>query len=649
MSYLKFDKTRLVNLEYALSKEILLANSQGVYCSTTLVGCNTRKYHGLLAVPVKKVDGGRHVLLSNVHETVIQHGQEFNLGIYKYPGEYSPKGHKYARWFETDPVIRIVYRVGGVVLGKEILLEENEARILVRYTLQEAHSPTRLRLKPFLAFRSVHGLNQANMLANTRSDLVPNGIQVRLYHDYPDLCMQISKKTAYISAPDWYYQVEYPREKLRGYAHHEDLFVPGYFEMPLKTGESVVFTAGLDRMPANQITRRFTALYDKVRPVTKFRDILESSARKFIQDRDGLPEVLSGFPWFGRWGRFSLIPIPGLLLSTGQSELAHQILSAIAGKIRNGLFPDHSPDITKPVYGAVDTSLWYIWAVQKLYARKRGHKLLNEVYAPVIRKIIEAYMNGKVSGVSIDESGLFHAFLPGQALTWMDSYIDGEPVTHRPGYAIELNGLWYNALSFALKIKVWSPGSKNHLLVKKWVEGFPDAFSAQFWNEQHQLFADYVFESRQNLDVRPNMVLAASMPFSPMTDDQKKLVLDLARKELLTPRGLRTLSPGSEQFRQSYEGDHAKRDRAYHQGTVWPWLFGFFAEGWLGLYQMSGKDMLQRMVDGLEEEMTEHGLCNISEVYDGAPPFRACGAIAFAPSISEVLRVMELLSKLSKK
>ena len=649
MSYLKFDKTRLVNLEYALPKEILLANSLGVYTNTTLVGCNTRKYHGLLVVPVKKIDGGQHVLLSNLHETVIQHGQEFNLGIYKYPGEYSPKGHKYARWFESDPLTKIVYRVGGVVLQKEYVLEENEARILIRYKLLEAHSPTRLRLKPFLAFRSVHALSKANMYANTRLEMITNGIKTRLYKEYPELVMQTSKKGNFVVAPDWYYNIEYAKEQLRGYDYHEDLFVPGYYEMTMKKDEEIVFTAGLEAMPASKIDKRFGEVSESIREVTGFNQILARSANQFIQTRDGRGEILSGFPWFGRYGRFSLIPVAGLLLASRKVALAQEVLLHAAEKIKSGLFPDHSPDLSKPVYGPVDTSLWYIWAIQKLYEKKRGRDELDSHFKPVIKKILDAYLAGKIPGLRIEKNGLLHAYLPDRALTWMDSYVDGKPVTQRPGYAIEINALWYNAIHFAAKIGVYPKEHATAALLEGWKNSFSDDFTQLFWNQEVDLPADYVFEGKRNMDVRPNMVLAAAMPFSPFTDDQKMSVLDAATKMLLTPKGLRTLSPAHEDFKNSYEGDHVKRDLAYHQGTVWPWLFGFYAEAWLSLYGKAGKESIDRIVKGFEDDMIEHGICNISEVYDGSPPFRPCGAISFASSISEILRVMELLSKLSKK
>ncbi len=645
MSYLKFDKTLLVNLEYSLPKEVLQANELGVYSSSTIVGCNTRKYHGLLVVPVKEIDGGRHVLLSNLHETVIQHDQKFNLGINKYPGEYSPKGHKYARWFETDPVIKMVYRVGGVVLQKEIILDDSKARVYVRYTLLEAHSPTKIQLKPFMAFRSIHSLSHANMYASIKSELVPNGFKYRMYHEYPEIFLQTSKKANYIPAPDWYYEVEYSKEKVRGYDYHEDLFVPGFFEFNIRKGESVVLTAGVEQMPANQISKSFQKQYDRQSVTKSFEDLLVDSSKKFIQLIDGVHEIISGFPWFGRWGRNPIIALPGLLLAQKEYALAEEILLGMVRQIRNGLFPDHSPNATNPNYRAVDTGLWMIWAIQKYTSSIRNKSKANSLFGQIIKEIIHAYSNGLVPGVSLHSNGLLYAFEHNIALTWMDSYAHGHPVTQRPGYVVEINTLWFHALSFAKELSVYEKGSEEGKHLDGLIKQVRDSFNQVFWNESKGSLADYVFEGKANWDIRPNMVFATALKYSPLGDEQKKKVLDLVRLELLTPKGLRTLSPRSEQFKYSYEGDHYKRDMAYHQGTVWPWLFGFFAEGWIKLHGDSGKEFIRRIYNGFEEDMMEHGLRNISEVYDGSPPHRACGAIAFAPSVAELLRVVKMLSK----
>ncbi len=645
MSFLQFDKTQLINLEYSLPKEIILANRAGSYASSTIIHCNTRKYHGLLVTPLDSVDGGRHVLLSSLNETIVQHDQEFNLGIHKYPSEYYPKGHKYARWFEMDPVWKMVYRVGGVVLHKEILLDDQAARVMVRYTLQEAHSPTLLRVKPFLAFRSIHALSKSNLWVNNRITQAQNGIYVQLYSNYPRLFIQTSKKTDFIPAPDWYYQIEYLKEERRGYDFREDLFVPGYFEMSIKTGESIVFSAGLDEIAPLGLKRRFNSQVEKLPIRTTFEEVLQDTAKSFILEISGKPEVVAGYHWFGSWGRYCWIALPGLTLSTDQTGYFMQTAKSMAGMIKNGLFPNHSPDRNHPIYRSVDSALWMIWAFQQFVDHTGDYQRIWKECNKTIVQTLTCLRDGVNRGIRMLENGLIEAYLPNVALTWMNSYVDGKPVTHRPGLAVEVNALWYNAVCFALEV---AEKNNDEKFIDEW-KSLPDliaeSFNITFWDDGKQYLADYVHDGETNWDVRPNQVIAASLIYSPISDEQKRAVLEMVQGELLTPKGLRSLSPRHEDFKVSFEGDHRSRDLAYHQGTVWPWLLGPFSEGWLRLYGKSGKHFIQTLVRGFEEDVFEHGLGTISEVYDGNPPHSPAGAVSFSASVSEILRIQYLLKK----
>lgn len=646
MSFLQFDKTQLINLEYSLPKEIILANRSGSYASSTIIGCNTRKYHGLLVTPIDSIDGGRHVLLSGLDETVIQHDQEFNLGIHKYPSEYYPKGHKYARWFEMDPVWKLVYRVGGVVLHKDILLDDKSARVMIRYTLQEAHSQTILRIKPFLAFRGIHSLSKSNMWINNKITPVPNGFYIQLYSEYPKLFIQMSKQAEFIAAPDWYYQIEYLKEEKRGYDFREDLFVPGFFELPIKKDESVILSAGLEEMAPGGLKRRFSAQVDKLTIRTTFEEVLQNTARSFILEMDGKPEVVAGYHWFGSWGRYCWIALPGLTLSTDQTDLFLATAKNMTTRISNGMFPNHSPDRNHPVYRSADSALWMIWALQQYIGHTGEAQRICREFGPVIKSTLWALREGLNRGIKMLENGLIEAYLPNVALTWMNSYVDGKPVTHRPGLAVEVNALWYNAVCFALEMAQLNGDQE---FIESW-QGIPEriseSFIQTFWDDKKQYLADYVHNGEANWDVRPNQVIATSLNYSPLADEQKRAVLEMVQRELLTPKGLRSLSPRHEDFKVSFEGDYRSRDLAYHQGTVWPWLLGPFAEGWLRLYGKSGKHFIQTLIRGFEEDMFEHGLGTISEVYDGNPPHAPAGAVSFASSVSEVLRIHNLLKKI---
>jgi len=622
-----------------------MSNESGVYCSTSLIGCNTRKYHGLLVAPIPSIDGGKHVLLSSVDETVIQHGQEFNLGINKYPGEYNPKGHKYARWFEMDPLPKIVYRVGGVVIQKELLLAENEPRIMIRYTLLEATSQTRLRIKPFLAFRSIHKLSKANMFANQRTQDFQNGIRTCLYQEYPDLYLQCSKKADYVAAPDWYLDLEYSKEEVRGYDFLEDLFVPGYVEMGIKKGQSIVVTAGLSEVSTVGLTRKFSSAVEQMKTRESFSDWLSSTAKSYVRVLETGKEIVPGYHWFGRWGRHSFISLPGIATTIKGKEFAYVVLESLIKRMKGGLLPDHSPNVNQPVYGTADTSLWFIWSLQKLSEMGYDLKKLWRVFRNPVHEILNAYNNSKVPGIQVHDKGLLHAFLPGRALTWMDSYVEGSPVTQRPGYAIEINALWYSAICFTLES---AQKTRDAAFIKEWTgikENIEANFESTFWDEENKTLYDYVHNGEANRDVRPNMMLAASMSYTPLAEEKIKTVLDQVKQELMVPKGIRSLSPRSENFKPTYEGAHHARDLAYHQGTVWPWLSGHFAEAWLRIYGKSGVSFIRKHLSNFEEDLTEHGIGMISEVYDGNPPHRPCGAISFASSVGELLRIKYLLSK----
>jgi predicted glycogen debranching enzyme len=646
MSFLQFDKTQLINLEYSLSKEILLANPSGAYASSTIIGCNTRKYHGLLVAPISDSDGSRHVILSTLDETIVQHDQEFNLGIHKYPGEYYPKGHKYARWFEMDPVWKMVYRVGGVVLQKDIQLDEKQPRLLVRYTLLEAHSPTTLKIKPFLAFRSVHELTRANMNVNKQVEPCKNGILLKVYRDYPGLYLQTSRPVEFIQAPDWYMNIEYLKEQRRGYPYQEDLYVPGFFETRIKTGESIVLAAGFEEQAPASLKRRFTTQLEKTPMRHSFEEVLVQTAKSFMIEINGMPEVVSGYHWFGSWGRNCWIALPGLTLGTDQPELFESTARSLVRMLSNGRFPNHSPDRNHPVYRSVDGSLWMIWALQQYALHIRNSGKIWKLFGAAIQQVLYAYRDGINPGIRMQGDGLLSAYVPGQALTWMSAYLNGVPVTQRPGLAVEVNALWYNAICFALE-SAGAAGDDTFVSEwKDWPARIEENFKRIFWSDEKNYLADYVFEGVANWDVRPNQVIAVSMPYSPLEDEQKRSILEIVQSELLTPKGLRTLSPRHEDYKTSYEGDHATRDLAYHQGTVRPWLLGHFAQAWLSLYGQSGKHFINVLVHNFEEDMFEHGLGTISEVYDGNPPHTPCGAISSAASVAEILRIIHLLKEI---
>ncbi len=645
----------MTNLEESLRRELLRTNRSGAYSSSTLVDCNTRKYHGLLVVPVPELDDENHVLLSSLDCTVVQHGAEFNLGLHKYQGNnYSPKGHKYIREFSCDVVPTTLYRVGGVLLKKEVVFQHYEDRILIRYTLEDAHSATTLRFRPFLAFRSVRQFTHENSTASREYHPVENGIKTCMYAGYPDLFMQFSKKNEFIFHPDWYRGVEYPKEQERGYASNEDLYVPGYFEMNIRKGESIVFAASTSSIKTSTLKKVFDdEVADRVPRdnfyhclVTAahqfhFRDHRSGSAMEKIDKKDDR-YLLAGYPWFKARARDTFIALPGLTLSIGEQDYFELVMKTAEKGLRE--FMEDKPlsvkiyEIEQP-----DVPLWAVWAIQQ-YVKDAGKETGYKMYGKLVKDIVKYILAGGHPNLRLDDNGLLYANGRDKAVTWMNSTANGRPVVPRSGYIVEFNALWFNALKFCAALEVEFGDKKFADKLEKQAELCKTSFIDTFMNEYGYLL-DYVDGSMMDWSVRPNMIFTVAFDYSPLTSQQKKQVLDICTKELLTAKGIRTLSPKSGGYNPYYVGPQTQRDFAYHQGTAWPWLMGFYMEAYLRIFRMSGVSFVERQLIGMEDEMQTHCISSLSELYDGNPPFVGRGAVSFAMNVAEMLRILKLLNK----
>jgi len=649
MAYIKFDKKELVNLNYSLNREFIRVNKLGAYGSTTIIFCNTRKYHGLLNCPCENLDGELHVLLSSFDETVIQRGKSFNLGIHKYPGEYSPKGHKYIEELVTEPIFYHIYRVGGVVLKKEILLSSNINQIMIKYTLVDAHSPTKLQFRPFLAFRNINYLSKANLYAETNYIKVPNGIKIRLYQGYPYLYMQFSKKAEYVHYPLWYYNVEYKEEFSRGYDYLEDLMVPGYFELPIKKGESIIFSASILEQKPRSLKSMFEKEKSSRLPLSNFENCLKDAANQFIIKAGRKYRINAGYHWFtNTWGRDTFISLPGLLLTERDYTKYYAILDYMTSRMNGPLFVN-TATTNNASYNSVDASLWFIWALQQLVKSQRTTKHVWKRYGTKIKKVINGYIKGTEFNIKMHPNGLIWQGKEGLALTWMDAIVDGKPVTPRTGYAVEINALWYNAVMFA--IEAAEKNNDKHFVekIKDLPQKIKDSFLKTFWSKSKGYLADYSDGNYTDWSIRPNQIIAASIPYSPIDDNIKKEIIEITERELLTPRGLRTLSPNHPDYKSKYEGDQRTRDLAYHQGTVWVWLLGHFAEAYLNLHGKSGIYFIEKIYKGFEEELQHHGIATINEIYDADPPHTPRGAISQAWSVAELRRIAKMLKQIKQQ
>ena len=646
MSYLRLEKAVMTNLQESLVREFLRTNRSGAYSSSTLVDCNTRKYHGLLVVPVPELDDENHVLLSSLDCTVIQHGAEFNLGLHKYQGNnFSPNGHKYIREFDATTVPTTTYRVGGVILKKEVIFQHYEDRILIRYTLVDAHSATTLRFRPFLAFRSVRQFTHENATASREYSEVENGIKTCMYAGYPDLYMQFSKKNEFIFQPDWYRGIEYPKEQERGYASNEDLYVPGYFEMPIKKGESIIFSGSTSAIKPSAMKKLFDdEVADRV-PRDNFYHCLVTAAHQFHRkEKNHDRYLLAGYPWFKCRARDTFIALPGLTLAIGEIDYFEKVMMTAERDLR--AFMEEKP-LSGKIYEMEqpDVPLWAVWAMQQ-YAKEVGRDKCFEMYGKLLHQIIKYILDGKHPNLRLDDNGLLYSNGKDKAVTWMNSTANGKPVVPRSGYIVEFNALWYNALKFCALMASEKGDVKGAEMIEKLAAKVKDSFVETFVNEYGYLL-DYVDGTMMDWSVRPNMIFAVALDYSPLNQQQMKSVVDICTRELLTPKGLRSLSPKSGGYNPIYVGPQTQRDYAYHQGTAWPWLGGFYMEACLKLYKRSRLSFVERQMVGYEDEMDYHAIGTISELFDGNPPFHGRGAMSFAMNVAEILRTLKLMEKYS--
>lgn len=646
MSYLQFDKTLMTNLQESLYREILRTNRSGAYHCSSIVDCNTRKYHGLLVIPIPELDDENHVLLSSLDETVIQHGAEFNLGLHKYQGDnFSPRGHKYIREFECEKVPTTLYRVGGVILKKEKVFVHHENRILIRYTLVDAHSETTLRLRPFLAFRSVRQYTHENAQASRHYDEVQNGIKTCMYPGYPELYMQFNKEAKFVYQPDWYRGIEYPKEQERGYDFNEDLYVPGCFELNIQKGESIVFSGGISDGDTQNLLELFEHEVQERTPRDNFKHCLINAAHQFLNKQEGESYILAGYPWFKCRARDLFISLPGLTLSVGEQNKFETVMQTAAKAIYAFINNDDECNLKIYEMEHPDVLLWAVWTIQQ-YAKMVSKDEAYNKYGQLLIDIMNYLVGEKHPNLFIHQNGLVYSNGINKAVTWMNSTMNGRPVIPRTGYIVEFNALWYNALMFVGNL-LQERG--DNLVAPRLLElagKAGEGFVNTFLNEYGYLL-DYVDGNMMDWSVRPNMIFTVAFDYSPLDAKQKKAVLDIVTKELLTPKGLRSLSPKSGGYNPNYVGPQIQRDYAYHQGTAWPWLEGFYMEAYLKIYKRSAISFVERQLISYEDEMTSHCIGSIPELFDGNPPFKGRGAVSFAMNVAEILRTLYLLEKYS--
>lgn len=640
MAFLSFNKSELVNLEYSLKREIIGSNKTGAYCNTSVVDCNTRRYHGLLAVPVDAFGGEKHILLSGLDESIVVNHRQFNLGIHCYGDIYEPRGHKYIVDFTAAPVPTLTYKIGETTLRKSVILAPYSDQVMIKYEIVSSPASCELILKPFLAFRCIHKLTRENPEARTGYRELENGVSFNMYEGFPDLNLQFSKASEFRYAPSWYKGITYTDEYRRGFDCKEDLFVPGTFSLKLRKGESVIVSGSTAVEDAKGLSRKFTSIVKKKGNITSNLDLLKYNADLLICNRNGHKQIDAGLTWLETGLlRETIVALPGLTLYAGAgAKEFEEILDNLIADNAERLYT-RTTQIEAPLRIADD--------LQQYIAFGADAKKVWKKYGPVIKGIIESYLPGHRAEVAVHPNGLLWGQKWRTALSWMNAYVNGIPVTERAGYQVETNAFWYNAICFALEMEQrFAP--KNTAFIQRWnaIKTLIDEnFEKTFWIPERGYLADYVDNAGQGPAVRSNQLYAIALEYSPVSDENKSSIMQTIANELITSRGIRTLSPRNEAYRGVYEGSQIERDLAYHQGCAWIIPLDYYIDL---AFRMVGPSFLKRaeyLIEGFYKDIYKHGVGAFSELYDGDPPHEPHGAISSACSTAALLRIEYLLDR----
>ncbi|MFW6134421.1 MAG: amylo-alpha-1,6-glucosidase, partial [Elusimicrobiota bacterium] len=638
-----------------MNKEWLVTNGMGGYAYSTISGANTRRYHGLLISSPKKGRGRKH-LLSKYEDILLVNGKEYNIGTNNYPEERYPQGYIYLKQFDLDPVPTFIFSAGGVDIQKQIFMVHGEDTTVIKYEILNAPEDTSVSIiaRPIITARDHHNLHKKNTNINTDSLQEKNTVKLSPYKGIPDIFISHDKDTVYRKNPDWYYNFKYDKEAEQfGEPGMEDGFSPGEFFIPLEKGKSRALVASLnpyysfdsDKMLKSEIKRKEN-IYENIEYNNPYIKQLVQAADSFIIKRaDGKTSIAAGYPWFDDWGRDAMISLPGLTLTRKEYQEAREILKTFAQYTDKGMLPNVFPGQgEQPMYNTVDASLWFFWSVYK-YAQYTGdYKFIKREIYPALMDIINHYKNGTRFNIHMDKDGLIFAGEEGTQLTWMDAKIGDWVVTPRIGKPVEIQALWYNALNimedFTRRFGFQEDADEYQNLASK----VKNNFNNKFWNEKKECLYDVVdnLEGENEAEIRPNQIFALGLPFKILKREKEKKVLNTIEKELLTPFGLRSLSPGEKGYKGIYRGDILQRDSSYHQGTVWAWLMGPFADAYFKVNGISPrtKEKMGGILRPLLESMKEEGLGTIAEVFDGDMPHLPGGCISQAWSVAEILRIV---------
>ena len=647
---IKFGTDICADFHNASSREWLETNGIGGFASGTIAGANTRRYHGLLTAATKP-PLGRVTMLSKFEETLFIDGKAFELSSNQYPNKIHPEGFRYLKTFRLKPFPVWNFEAGGIEIEKKVFMPDGENSTVCQWSVvggqwsaADRRPEIRLELKPLLSFCDYHALQRENADFNADYEASENSVRVKPDNEMPALFFNHNARSVEKSG-FWYRNFEYAIERERGFDFREDLFQP--FVLKFDLSETAVVVAATEkrdwRAAANfeksEIGRR-EKLIEKASAKDDFTKQLVLAADQFIVSRGAGSSVIAGYHWFSDWGRDTMIALSGLTLATNRAEIAKSILLEFSKHISEGMLPNRFPDSSEEAeYNTVDATLWYFEAI-RAYAEKTGdYDFVRENLYEKLADIIVWHLRGTRYSIHVDTDGLLYAGTPNVQLTWMDAKIGDLVITPRVGKPVEIQALWYNALKIMADFAERFGDAEDKARYEAMADAARYSFNQVFWNESGECLFDVVINGQRDVSVRPNQIFAVSLTHSMIDEKRARKIVEKVEAELLTPVGLRSLSPNDAQYCPVYIGAPFERDSAYHQGTVWGWLIGAFVDAHRKVYP-DNESRVSEILEGFKNHLTEAGVGQISEIFDAAAPFNPRGCIAQAWSVAEVLRVL---------
>jgi predicted glycogen debranching enzyme len=643
---INFDSTICTDFSQSSTREWLETNGIGGFASSTVSGANTRRYHGLLTAATKP-PLGRITMLSKFEETLIIDGERFELSANQFPGVVSPNGYKYLKSFSLNPFPVWLYEVNGIELEKSVFMVHGSNTTVVEFKIQNSKFKINLELKPLLSFVDYHHLQHETPNFNPDFEVSEQTVLVKPANEMPILYFTHNavsvEKTGF-----WYRNFEYAIEKERGFDYAEDLFQP--FALTFDLNEDAVIIASTEPQKSSdalsfrmtEIARR-EALIMQSEVKTDFAKLLVVAADQFIVSRGDGKTIIAGYPWFSDWGRDTMIALNGLTLATNREEIARQILLEFSKHLSQGMLPNRFPDASEtPEYNTVDATLWYFEAVRAYVDKTNDYDFVRDYLYEKLAETVAWHVKGTRYGIFADEDGLLHAGIEGVQLTWMDAKIGDLVITPRIGKPVEIQALWYNALCIMSKFAKHFGDNADKEQYDAMANNAKKSFNKLFWNKDEDCLYDVIGDVEKDGSVRPNQIFAVSLPNTMLSVGKARKIVEKVENELLTPVGLRSLSPNDPNYCPIYIGSPLERDSAYHQGTVWAWLIGAFVDAYRKVSPNGKKneERISEILAGFENHFTEAGCGQISEIFDADSPNLPRGCPAQAWSVAEVLRVL---------